>query len=69
MSRICDMHELCDGKLDTHTVILLVELAIELWDYPISTTNRTVRKNYSCHALVCVDKLRMSRIRNVSSKG
>ena len=37
------MHEWCDGMLDTHTVLLLAELATELWDYPISTTNRTVQ--------------------------
>ena len=42
MSRIRDMHEWCDGKLDTRTVLLLVELATELWDYPISTNNGTV---------------------------
>ena len=43
MSRIRNMHEWCDRKLDTRTVILLDELAIELRDYPISTNNRTVR--------------------------
>ena len=41
-SRIRDMPEQCDGEMDTRTVLLLAELAVELQDYPIPTSNRTV---------------------------
>ena len=34
--------EHCDRKLVTPTVLLLVELTIELWECLISTNNRTV---------------------------
>ena len=36
------MPEQCDGEMDTDTVLLLAELAVELQDYPIPTSNRTV---------------------------
>ena len=71
MSRIRDMREQCDGKLDTRALLLLVELTIEFCDCPISTNNVTVGVSISrssAHTrhifltLVCAEKLQLLRI-------
>ena len=70
LSQTRDMHERCNGKLDTHTVLLLVEncgtiqfqLPIELCDCPTSCSS--AHAHHVFVTLVCTDKLRVSRIRD-----